>query len=98
LEFLQFFFVELRKLETRYFGDSDSEDEDSSEDDGEAPKEETKSNEDAWYHFTTSFVLVAQELNIPVAEIGAMPYQKFLFWQNYLRIKQQRSTINNGQS
>jgi hypothetical protein len=41
---------------------------------------------------------MSKELNIPVAEIGAMPYQKFLFWQNYLRIKQQRSTINNGQS
>lgn len=98
MELLQFFFVELRKLEARYFRDSGSEDEDSSEErDEDAPKE-TASNEDAWFHFTTAMVAVAQELNIRVDEVGPMPYAKYLFWMNFIKLKQQRSTISNGQS
>jgi hypothetical protein len=43
-------------------------------------------------------VAVAQELNIRVDEVGPMPYAKYLFWMNFIKLKQQRSTISNGQS
>lgn len=85
-------------MEARYFGDSDSEDEDSSEENSEEPKEEATGVEDAWFYFTTAMVEIAKELNIKVDDVPAMPYPKYLFWFNFLKLKQQRSTINNGKS
>ena len=73
-------------------------DEDSSEEQPEDSKEETKTNEDAWFYFTQNLVEVAKELNLKVDDVAAMPYPKYLFWVNFLKLRQQRSTISNGQS
>lgn len=87
---VRFFFAQLFKLETRYHGDSDGEDEDSENEDREGNREEQTGNEvEEWYLWTNSIYNMSKNMGQTTEEITAMPYVKFLFWVNYFKIKEE---------
>jgi len=84
LELHQFFFAELRKSESGYFGSDDSEGDD------DEPTSYERTGEE-WFVWASHLETVSKVLSIPLDNVTREPYVKFLFWLNYVRERNRKS-------
>ena len=89
LNFYAFFFGQLRQAEARYFGDTDSEDDDGEDDSGARVKDSE------WFLWTGIIHRLSREMGCSVEGITRQPYVKTLFWMNYFKIADEQKRILN---
>ena len=86
LNFFTFFFSLLRKAESGYYSNSDSESTDADDDNDSGPQDSE------WYTWTTILHRLSKEMGCSVERITEQPYVKTLFWLNYIKLTDEKQT------
>jgi hypothetical protein len=91
LNFYAFFLKQLRRAESRYFGNPDSEDDDAEDDNG------ARVADSEWFIWTGIIHRLSKEMGCSVDRIAKQPYVKSLFWMNYFKLSDEQKRIINKQ-